>query len=121
METKPLLYGIIGFLLGGLLVSTVATYQDKDDTQQSTGNHNQATTKELAELSGDDFDKAFIAEMIVHHQGAIDMARLIPERAKHDELKELGEDILSAQTSEIEQMRSWQKEWGYTSKSHQSH
>lgn len=120
METKPLLYGIIGFMLGGLLVSTVATYQDKDDTQQSTGNHNQSVTTELSELTGDDFDKAFIDEMIVHHQGAIDMARLIPERAKHDELKELGQDIVTAQAKEIQQMRDWQKEWGYA-KSHQAH
>lgn len=29
METKPLLYGIIGFLLGGLLVSVAATTFDK--------------------------------------------------------------------------------------------
>lgn len=28
METKPLLYGIIGFLLGGLVVSFAATYLD---------------------------------------------------------------------------------------------
>ena len=26
METKPLLYGIIGFFLGGLIVSVAATY-----------------------------------------------------------------------------------------------
>lgn len=29
METKPLLYGIIGFILGGLLVSVAATTFDK--------------------------------------------------------------------------------------------
>lgn len=31
METKPLLYGIIGFLLGGLLVSIAATTFDKPE------------------------------------------------------------------------------------------
>lgn len=29
METKPLLYGVIGFILGGLLVSVAATTFDK--------------------------------------------------------------------------------------------
>lgn len=29
METKPLLYGLIGFFLGGLLVSIAATTFDK--------------------------------------------------------------------------------------------
>lgn len=38
METKPLLYGIIGFMLGGLLVSIAATTFDKPtpDVSQTT-------------------------------------------------------------------------------------
>jgi hypothetical protein len=35
METKPLLYGIIGFILGGLLVSVAATTFDKPATDMS--------------------------------------------------------------------------------------
>lgn len=31
METKSLLYGLIGFFLGGLLVSTAATTFDKPE------------------------------------------------------------------------------------------
>ena len=30
MDTKALLYGLIGFILGGLLVSTVATLESKN-------------------------------------------------------------------------------------------
>jgi hypothetical protein len=30
METKPLLYGLIGFFIGGLLVSVAATTFEKD-------------------------------------------------------------------------------------------
>lgn len=31
METKPLLYGLVGFILGGLLVSTAAvTFESKE-------------------------------------------------------------------------------------------
>ncbi len=38
METKPLLYGIIGFILGGLLVSIAATTFDKpsEETERIT-------------------------------------------------------------------------------------
>lgn len=46
METKPLLYGIIGFILGGLLVSIAATTFDMPaavTTNSSTSN----TTKTL--------------------------------------------------------------------------
>jgi uncharacterized protein (DUF305 family) len=61
--------------------------------------------------TGDAFDKAFIAEMIVHHQGAIDMAQLALTSAKHAEIKNLSQAIISAQTAEIEQMKQWQKAW----------
>lgn len=64
----------------------------------------------------DAFDKAFISEMIVHHQGAIDMAQQAKVQAKHEEIKNLARDIIAAQTREIEMMKSWQKTWGYQSK-----
>lgn len=63
--------------------------------------------------TGDEFDKAFIFDMIEHHQGAIDMAKLAKQYAGHDALKAMADDIISAQSKEITQMQSWQKEWGY--------
>jgi len=71
----------------------------------------------LQGISGDDFDEAFITQMISHHQGAIDMANLAKQNAKHDEIKNLADDIVSAQTKEISQMKSWQNAWGYSSSS----
>jgi uncharacterized protein (DUF305 family) len=70
-------------------------------------------TSELKGLSGDEFDKKFIAEMVAHHQGAIDMATLAKAQAKHQEVKDLAGNIIMAQTSEIAQMQAWQKSWGY--------
>lgn len=63
--------------------------------------------------TGDDFDKTFISEMIDHHQGAIDMAKLAGKNAKHDEIKNLAKGIISAQTKEIDMMKTWQEAWGY--------
>ena len=69
--------------------------------------------------TGDDFDKAFISGMIEHHQGAIDMANLAKQSAKHAEIKQMAHDIVSAQSKEIDMMKSWQSQWGYeTSSSH---
>ncbi len=70
-------------------------------------------TTGLEGLTGDAFDKAFVEMMIVHHQGAVDMAKQIPGNAKHAELKKLGQDIIAAQTKEIEMMKGWLKSWGY--------
>ncbi len=63
--------------------------------------------------TGDEFDRAFLLGMIDHHQGAIDMANLAKQYAGHDEIKSMAEDIITAQTAEIEQMKQWQKDWGY--------
>lgn len=57
------------------------------------------------------FDAMFIDSMIEHHQGAIDMAEMALEQAEHEELQTLAEDIIAAQTTEIEQMQSWRSEW----------
>jgi uncharacterized protein (DUF305 family) len=50
----------------------------------------------------DAVDQAFAGMMIGHHTGAIRMAELAEERAEHDEIKELAEDIIAAQQREIE-------------------
>ncbi len=107
METKSLLFGIIGFFLGGLLVSMAATSFDKPVTDMSE------MTSQLKSKSGDAYDSAFIANMIDHHQSAVDMAKLSAENAKHQEIKQLSNEIIAAQESEIDQMRQWQNEWNY--------
>lgn len=65
--------------------------------------------------TGNEFDKAFIEGMIPHHQGAIDMARAAQQSAMHQEIKDMAEDIISAQQSEINMMKQWQMDWGFTS------
>jgi len=61
--------------------------------------------------TGDEFDKAFLSEMIVHHEGAVAMADAVLHHAKHEELKTMARAIISAQTAEIEQMKQWLSEW----------
>src|SRR5262245_19015155 len=40
-----------------------------------------------------DADKDFVAGMIAHHQGAIDMAKVLQQYGKDPELKKLADDI----------------------------
>lgn len=70
-------------------------------------------SKMLVGKTGDALDRAFIEGMIPHHQGAIDMAQYLTG-AKHPELRAMGQEIIKAQTAEIEQMQKWLIEWGYT-------
>lgn len=65
----------------------------------------------LSGLSGDAFDKAFLAQMIIHHEGAVAMAEAALKDAKHQEIKTMANDIISAQTREINQMKTWLQTW----------
>jgi uncharacterized protein (DUF305 family) len=57
------------------------------------------------------FDRAFMDAMIPHHQSAIEMAQVALENSDNPEIKELAQNIVSAQQTEIEQMRQWREEW----------
>jgi uncharacterized protein (DUF305 family) len=61
--------------------------------------------------TGTEFDKAFLSEMIVHHQGAVDMAELALKNAQHQEIKDLARGIITAQKKEIADMKAWQQAW----------
>jgi uncharacterized protein (DUF305 family) len=56
-------------------------------------------------------DQHFIEQMIPHHEGAIVMAQLALEKGQHTEIKTLAKGIIEAQQSEINDMKSWYKNW----------
>jgi uncharacterized protein (DUF305 family) len=58
-----------------------------------------------------DFDKAFIEEMIPHHQMAVMMASMLKAGSQRPEMQKLADDIILAQTAEIDQMRQWYQVW----------
>lgn len=61
--------------------------------------------------TADDFNRAFVEQMIPHHEGAIRMARVQLEKGSDERLNRLAEDIIESQQREIDQMRGWLKDW----------
>ncbi|MBC7546530.1 DUF305 domain-containing protein [Candidatus Saccharibacteria bacterium] len=84
-----------------------------DHSSMSMQSTNAGMTNELNDKTGEAFDKAFLEQMIMHHQSAINMAATGKTNARHQEVKDLTVTIVNAQTKELLQMKQWQKNWGY--------
>ena len=56
-----------------------------------------------------DADIDFMSHMRSHHQGAIDMAKVVLANGKDAEVKKLAQDIVTAQEKEIATIDAWLK------------
>ncbi len=134
---KSVLYGVIGFLVGIIITSSFCMFnhhrgwnydgysrKDKSSMMHKMSNGNMMNNvgmdmhsmmsgmmAGLEGKTGDEFDKAFLSEMVVHHQGAVEMAEAVLSTSKRPELIKLANEIISAQTKEIKMMQDWQKAW----------
>lgn len=57
--------------------------------------------------SSGNVDIDFARGMIVHHQAAIDMAKIELEQGKAPEMRALAEAVIAAQEKEITDMKAW--------------
>jgi uncharacterized protein (DUF305 family) len=60
---------------------------------------------DMAAAPTGDIDRDFVAMMVPHHQGAIDMAQIILRYGKNEQLKRLAQEIIVTQQQEIAAMK----------------
>lgn len=96
---------IVGFFTWYLVSSRDTTAPS--NTTTSSG----AAT--LATLKGEAFDEAFLADMLAHHEGAVNMAEMVGAATERQELRDFAQKIMADQSKEIASMRQWQSDWGY--------
>ena len=58
-------------------------------------------------LQTGDSDRDFVTLMIPHHQGAIDMAKVLLLYGKDEQLKRLAQEIIADQQNEVQLMQLW--------------
>lgn len=110
--------GIVAFVINKNGEKMDDSMMSKTSSMQAAqADKGSAEYKQYSALKGEEYDRMFMAGMIAHHQGAIDMANLALANAKHQEIKVLASAIVTSQSGEIKSMTAWQKAWGYPSSS----
>ncbi|MCQ3972081.1 MAG: DUF305 domain-containing protein [Anaerolineae bacterium] len=105
---------ILTLLAAFLFVSACGASQTSAPAQTTSTAASQSAGMEhdmSAMPSTGPYDALFIDSMIMHHQGAIDMANQALKEATKPEIKTLAENIIKAQEAEIKQMQDWRKAW----------
>lgn len=123
MNSKQIWYNVFVLAAGIIVGFILGSSSPNDETHMmpdGTMMHGSHMTMEdmmhdmnagLVGKTGDAFDQAFLEEMIVHHQGAVEMAELVLQTSKRPELTALANDIITAQTKEIAMMQGWLDTW----------
>ena len=75
-----------------LLAGTLAACSGNDDTG-------------AASTAGNGIDRAFVADMIPHHESAVEMANIARQRGQSAYVTQLASDIIGSQTAEITKLR----------------
>lgn len=73
---------------------------------------NDAMHKDMSIAFTGDADIDFVKGMIPHHQGAVDMAKVVLAHGTDPKIRALAEAVVKAQEEEIAFMKAWLKEKG---------
>ena len=60
----------------------------------------------LKNKEGEAFDKAYLQEMVKHHQHGIEMMNMAMEKAEDEEIRGMSEKMAKTQAEEIEKMQT---------------
>ncbi len=82
--------------------------KDMDHSKMDEGSGGMASG--MVMKNGKYSDERFIDAMVPHHEGAVDMAEVALKNAEHEQIKQLAEDIVSAQEAEIRELKSIKQE-----------
>lgn len=123
MKTNTLIAVIIALLVGGGIGYAMNNNNASRVSAPMMMDHSMSTndmdmevmmmdmTARMEGKKGDELDRIFLEDMIVHHQGAVDMAIIIKENTERPELKTFAQEIIDVQDQEINMMKSWLTEW----------
>jgi hypothetical protein len=100
-------YFLAGLLTAFLAASSFALARDSNETPYLAENDKamRRMMQDMAVKPSGDVDRDFVAMMVPHHQGAIDMAIAVLRYGHNEKLKRLAQEIIVTQQQEIAAMR----------------
>jgi uncharacterized protein (DUF305 family) len=102
----------VGMGAGAMSADCKVMCQNSGMMNQMMGQMPSPSSDNMAmDTSTQPFDLLFIDGMILHHQGAIEMAKQAQTEAEHQEIKDLADNIIASQEAEINQMQEWRQTW----------
>lgn len=88
-------------------MSSMGEMMDDSPSSKAFAEANAKMHKDMAVPLTGNADVDFVRGMIPHHQGAIDMAKIVLEHGKDPEIRKLAEEVIKAQEGEIAMMKAW--------------
>ena len=102
--------GMTGKMMGGMGQGDMAAAAPDDPVDGAFAAINRRMHRDMAVPAGGNPDAAFAQAMIAHHQGAIDMARVILGFGSDPAIHKLAQEVITAQEGEIVVLRQWLSE-----------
>ncbi len=109
METRWYRILVITALALALLPGRVALAQEghSQDEMSESMMEMMESIEELRQLSGAEFEIAYVNRIIPHHEGAVMMAEVVVDKAPHVEVRDAAAQIIKDQQREIEELTSF--------------
>lgn len=91
-----------------------APVNSNGNSDHSTMDHSKmdhSTMKSSPDAANAPYDLQFIDTMIAHHEGAVEMAKMVESRTQRAELRAFANKVIADQNKEIGQMKQWREKW----------
>ncbi len=113
-QAKYIIITVVLVLAAAVIVIAIKTQLDIiNGNAKSSQSAPQNLEEEYSRLYGDTFDEQYIAGMLAHHEGAVNMSEQALAKTERPEIRQLSLDIIESQSAEILKMREWQQKWRY--------
>ena len=99
--------GMMDNMMRGMGQGRMEAAKADDPVEAAFAAINSRMHRDMAVPAGGNPDVMFAQAMIAHHQGAIDMAKVILGFGSDPEIRKMAQDVITAQQGEIAIMRQW--------------